>query len=81
LSAGWRRHGWNTENRERSNPGNRDSGKPERKYSEAFERQKFKLGLSGNLAGRPKTKPITDKIKKIPDEFAKEKRLRVFEPV
>jgi hypothetical protein len=36
-------------------PGNRDTGKPKRNYSETFERQKFKRGQSGNLAGRPRT--------------------------
>jgi hypothetical protein len=62
-------------------PGNRGTGKPKRNYSEAFERQKFKPGQSGNLAGRPGTKALTDEIKKLLDEFAKEKRLRIFEPV
>jgi hypothetical protein len=58
------------------------TGKPKKGELPArLEAYKWKPGKSGNLRGRPRTKPLTDEIKKLLDEFAKEKRLRVLEPV
>jgi hypothetical protein len=60
----------------------RTTGKPKQGELPArLEAYKWKPGESGNLRGRPRTKPLTDEIKKLLDQFAKEKRLRVLEPI